>query len=108
MKLRLSAGIGVLILGLVGLAASPVVSQEDRTPAGRPAPAAERAGEAPAGSDPRPGPGASIRRGPVEVRQGYQVTVGPWTWRFSAPESLDLFDLIDRVRAFFGMLAILG
>ncbi len=44
----------------------------------------------------------------MEVRRGYQVTLGPWTWQFSAPESIDLFDIADRVRSVFGMLAILG
>ena len=37
-----------------------------------------------------------------------RVSLGPWTWRFSAPESLDLFDIADRIRSVFGMLAILG
>ncbi len=45
---------------------------------------------------------------PVEVRRIYQVSLGPWTWRFSAPESLDLLDIADRIRGLFGMLAILG
>ncbi len=49
-----------------------------------------------------------VVRGPMEIRRGYQISLGPWTWQFSAPESLDLFDIADRVRSVFGMLAILG
>ena len=67
-----------------------------RSPNRRPGPRLARGGE------PR------IVRGPMEIRRGYQVTLGPWTWQFSAPESLDLFDIADRVRSVFGMLAILG
>lgn len=104
MNLRQSAGIGVVILGLLGVAAIASVSQEDKAAGGRPAPAAD----APPGEPSQPAPSGRVLRGPVEVRQGYQVTLGPWTWRFSAPESLDLFDLADRIRSVFGMLAILG
>jgi len=45
---------------------------------------------------------------PAEARRPYQVSLGPWSLQFSVPESLDLLDLVDRVRGFFGMLAILG
>ncbi len=44
----------------------------------------------------------------VETRREYQITVGPFSQRFSVPESLDLLDVADRVRGLFGMLAILG
>jgi len=45
---------------------------------------------------------------PVETRRVYEISVGPWTHRFAVPESIDLLDLADRVRGFFGMLFILG
>ncbi|MFI5454592.1 MAG: NupC/NupG family nucleoside CNT transporter [Isosphaerales bacterium] len=45
---------------------------------------------------------------PAEARRPYQISLGPWSLQFSVPESLDLLDLVDRVRGFFGMLAILG
>ena len=108
MNVRQSVGIGVLVLGLIGIAAGASVSQDDRAKSGQPAPTTKAADEAPSGAESQPAPGAKVRRGPVEIRQGYQVTLGPWTWRFSVPESLDLFDLADRIRSVFGMLAILG
>jgi CNT family concentrative nucleoside transporter len=108
MNVRQSAGIGVLLLGLIGAAAVASVSQDDRAAGGQPARTSKAAVEAPSGADRAPGSRGRVVRGPVEVRQGYQVTLGPWTWRFSTPESLDLFDLADRIRSVFGMLALLG
>ena len=102
------ASIGVLILGLVAVTAVAGVSVDDQAGEGKTAPATRPAGEPPAGSEVRPSHEPTIVRGPVEVRRGYQVTLGPWTWQFSAPESIDLFDIADRVRSVFGMLAILG
>ncbi len=46
--------------------------------------------------------------GPVEIRRGYQVTLGPWTWQFSTPESVDLHDIADRARSVLGMAALLA
>ena len=46
--------------------------------------------------------------GPVEIRKHYQFSLGPWSGEFSVPESIDLFDIADRIRGVFGMLAILG
>ena len=45
---------------------------------------------------------------PVEVRQTYRISLGPWSTRVSLPESIDLFDVVDRLRGLFGMIAILG
>jgi CNT family concentrative nucleoside transporter len=45
---------------------------------------------------------------PVEVRQTYRISLGPWSTRVSLPESIDLFDLVDRLRGIVGVLAILG
>src|SRR5262245_1463473 len=45
---------------------------------------------------------------PAEARRPYQISLGPWSVQFSVPESVDLLDLVDRARGFFGMLAILG
>ena len=38
----------------------------------------------------------------------YRFPIGPWSWDVTVPESIDLPDIADRVRGFFGMLAILG
>ena len=47
--------------------------------------------------------------GPVEARAGLPgPDWAPGHGEFSVPESLDLLDIADRVRGFFGMLAILG
>ena len=46
--------------------------------------------------------------GPVEAVRIYRLPIGPWSWDITVPESVDLPDIADRVRGFFGMLAILG
>jgi concentrative nucleoside transporter, CNT family len=46
--------------------------------------------------------------GRVEVERAYRLSLGPWSWQFSAPESVDLPDIIDRIRGLFGMLLILA
>ena len=48
---------------------------------------------------------AGIIAGPVETRRVYEVSVGPWTRRFAVPDSIDLLDIADRLRGFFGMLS---
>ena len=125
MNVRQSAGIVALILALIGAAAVASVSPADQAGGGQAAgktraseaskasetskaSEAGKAGESQSGADTPPPPEARVIRGPVEIRQGYQVTLGPWTWRFSAPESFDLLDLADRIRSGIGMLAILG
>src|ERR1017187_2392367 len=45
---------------------------------------------------------------PVEVRRSYRVSFGPWSGEFSVPEWVDILDITDRIRGFFGMFAILG
>jgi concentrative nucleoside transporter, CNT family len=108
MKLPHPTRIGLLIAGLVlllgGLARS-AVDQDDVQPA-TPAPKAADAPSPKAADRPERAPRAVA--GEVEVRRLYQVSLGPWTWRFSAPESLDLLDLADRIRGGLGILAILG
>jgi CNT family concentrative nucleoside transporter len=105
---RQLAGIGVLCVSLIAIMAVRCLSDDGQAvekgaPATSGAAAEPPAGaEAPRGGEPR------VVRGPMEIRRGYQVTLGPWTWQFSAPESVDLFDIADRVRSVFGMLAILG
>jgi concentrative nucleoside transporter, CNT family len=49
-----------------------------------------------------------IVAGGVEVTRIYRLPLGPWSWEISVPESVDLPDIADRIRGFFGMLAILG
>lgn len=56
--------------------------------------------------EPRIKPG--VVAGPVETRRVYEVSLGPWTRRFAVPDSVDLLDIADRLRGFFGMLFILG
>jgi concentrative nucleoside transporter, CNT family len=46
--------------------------------------------------------------GPVEAVRMYRLPIGPWSIEFSVPESIDLPDIADRVRGFFGMLVILA
>jgi CNT family concentrative nucleoside transporter len=89
-------------------------------------PAPAWAGQAPNGADESvaPKPAAPAEAGPsqpaktgegsgpvlrhVETRREYQISLGPWSQRFSVPESVDLFDLVDRIRGLAGMFAILG
>lgn len=54
-------------------------------------------------------PESAVIRGPIEIRRGYEISIGGWfTFRFSTPEWLDLEDVADRVRSGLGLLAILG
>jgi CNT family concentrative nucleoside transporter len=50
----------------------------------------------------------AVIRGSVEVRKMYQISLGPWSTRFSVPENFDLLDLADRARGALGILLILG
>ena len=51
---------------------------------------------------------AEVRLDPVEVRREYRISLGRWSTTVTVPENVDLIDLADRVRGFFGMAAILG
>jgi len=75
----------------------------DHTPAG-----AAGAADQESRKETEPGPKASVTASPVETRREYQISAGPWSYRFSVPESVDLDDVLDRVRGFFGMILILG
>ncbi len=57
---------------------------------------------------PAPEPGARVVAGPVEAMRVYRLPLGPWSWEITVPESIDLPDIADRIRGFFGMLVILG
>src|SRR5579885_2111676 len=105
---RQSAGIGILILGLAAFTVIAGASAGDQAPGDRPARATKSAEESSLEAGARPGRKPQLLRGPVEVRRGYQVSLGPWTWRFSVPDSFDPFDIADRMRSVVGMLAILG
>jgi CNT family concentrative nucleoside transporter len=50
----------------------------------------------------------TVLAGPVETRRLYRVSLGPWSRDIEVPDSIDLFDIADRIRAFVGMLMILG
>jgi CNT family concentrative nucleoside transporter len=108
MKLPHLTRIGLLIAGLVLLTSGRALSADDQD-GGQPAAPAARAADAPSprAAD-RPERAPRVVAGEVEVRRLYQVSLGPWTWRFSAPESLDLLDIADRIRGGLGILAILG
>ena len=75
-----------------GRAGPPLRPDEARAARGREAPRAEPTEEPRLVDDPR----AIV--GPVETRRVYQISLGPWSRRFSVPESLDLLDIADRVR----------
>ena len=57
---------------------------------------------------PRPDGDLQVRADPVMFRRGYQLSVGPWSIRFSLPPGVDLLDLGDRVRALMGLMLIVG
>ena len=59
-------------------------------------------------SDAKGEPAPTVLAGPVETRRLYRVSLGPWSHDIEVPESIDLFDIADRIRAFAGMLMILG
>ena len=46
--------------------------------------------------------------GPVEIRRVYQISIGSWSQQIEVPDWLDLNDVADRVRGFFGMMVILA
>ncbi len=107
--MRQLAAIGVLSLGLIAIMAVRGLSADGQAGDGQGTKVIEPAdGPAARPDEARPGPEPRVLRGPMEIRRGYQISLGPWIWRFSAPESLDLFDIADRIRSVFGMLAILG
>jgi CNT family concentrative nucleoside transporter len=97
-----------LILGLAAFTAVAGASPDDRAPGDRPTQVSKPADEPSSGAEDRPGRKPQIVRGPVEIRRGYQLSLGPWTWRFSVPESFDPYDIADRMRSVLGILAILG
>jgi concentrative nucleoside transporter, CNT family len=112
MTVRKPAGILALFLGSIAVAVAVVTgaSAQDRKDDSPPDRASKIAGRPGSATRARPGSEqvARIQRGPLEIRRGYQVSFGPWTWQFSAPESIDLLDIADRVRSVFGMLGLLG
>jgi CNT family concentrative nucleoside transporter len=104
--------LGALAPRVVGAASSggPAVGGQAPLDGGGPAARAGAGGStqsrSPTGKE--PGQHAAGVLSPVEVRREYQVSLGPWSHRFSVPESVDLEDYVDRLRGFVGMLTILG
>jgi concentrative nucleoside transporter, CNT family len=45
---------------------------------------------------------------PVQMRRLYRFTMGPWSHDIEVPEWIDPAEIADRVRALFGMVAILA
>lgn len=104
-SLRLKAIALVLVtLGSAWLVASALGSGQARE--GPPAPAGRGEPTAPGDQDPDASERPRVITGPIEIRQGYTFSLGGRTWQFSLP--FDLFDLFDRMRSGFGVLAILG
>jgi CNT family concentrative nucleoside transporter len=103
----------VWILGMivvVAIAAGARAGGAADEPPGKPAvsPANQNRDDPKAQNQPAPAPRVKVVAGPVEVERAYRLSLGPWTWQFSAPESIDLPDIADRIRGFFGMFLILG
>ncbi len=101
------------IVGAGGMAITATSPQaEDRKVEQAPAkaPSSRKISPAPGPqADSNPESETSVVRGPVEIRRGYEISIGGWfTFRFSTPEWLDLEDVADRVRSGIGLLAILG
>jgi CNT family concentrative nucleoside transporter len=101
--------IGIAALGFVAFAGHVAAQTDDK--AGNPvATKARSIGKADSKSKGQsaPEPKAQVIAGPVEAVRVYRVPIGPWSWDVTVPESVDLPDIADRIRGFFGMLAILG
>lgn len=50
----------------------------------------------------------SVLQGPITTRKIWEVSIGPWKWKVALPDSIDPFDVADRLRGFVGMFAIIG
>jgi concentrative nucleoside transporter, CNT family len=101
--------IGIAILGFVAVSGR-VAAQTDEKGA---KPAAKKAVDATTLEtntkvQAEPMPSVRVTAGPVEAVRVYRFPIGPWSWDITVPESVDLPDIADRVRGFFGMLLILG
>jgi concentrative nucleoside transporter, CNT family len=98
--------LGIAVLGFVAL--TPRVCRADDKPGGPEASKAQDAGKAVDGAKNQPEARPRVVAGPVETVRIYRLPIGPWTWEFTVPDSIDLPDIADRIRGFLGMLAILG
>ena len=107
MKLPHSIKIGLLLVGFVIQTPGFAFSDDGKSDPRPKTSDVKQGGE----TTPKAGVAKDLPRvvsGPVEVRRIYQVSLGSWSWRFAVPESVDLEDIVDRVRGGFGILAILG
>jgi concentrative nucleoside transporter, CNT family len=107
MRQMIVSRMGILVLIIAACAGR--AGRADDVP-GRPvAPSADDARkDQKAKEQPARDTGTRVVARPVEVERAYRLSLGPWSWQFSAPESIDLPDMFDRIRGFFGMLLILG
>jgi CNT family concentrative nucleoside transporter len=55
-----------------------------------------------------PGQKPRVIAGPVETRRAYQISIGSWSRQIEVPDWLDLIEVADRARGFFGMFVILA
>jgi CNT family concentrative nucleoside transporter len=53
-------------------------------------------------------PVTPVLQGPIAIRKIWEISIGPWKWQVSLPDSVDPYDLADRLRGFVGMFAIIG
>ena len=101
--------IGIAVLGFVAYSGH-VIAQTDDQAGKRAATKANDAGKAATKTKDQAvrEPPPRITAGPVEAVRIYRFPLGPWSWDVTVPESVDLPDIADRVRGFFGMLVILA
>jgi CNT family concentrative nucleoside transporter len=100
--------IAIVALGVAAAAGSVVRADQETA-----APVAEKSEKkaepaAPAGEPASAKARVRIIPGPVETMRVYRIPIGPWSWDITVPDSVDLPDIADRIRGFFGMLAILA
>jgi hypothetical protein len=101
--------IGITALGLLAVSGRAAAQTDEKVAR----PAAKKAVDATTPEtntsvQAEPMPSVRITAGPVEAVRVYRFPIGPWSWDITVPESVDLPDIADRVRGFFGMLLILG
>lgn len=100
----------VLMLGIARDAESAVPEPSAQPPAGSNSPPGARK---PAETVPdRPGSSENsatpVLQEPIAIRKIWEVSIGSWKWQVSLPDSVDPYDVADRLRGFVGMFAIIG
>jgi CNT family concentrative nucleoside transporter len=99
---------GFILLGLITLEPGIAMGRDGTAGLATHQETAKSSGTGSSIAKTKPDPPATVKVTPVETRRIYEISLGPWSRRFSVPDSVDLLDLADRMRGLFGMLAILG